>query len=58
MLACLFGEKAVELLMNGERNKIVGLQGNRVVAVDLEESSKRVKPLNLEMFKLARKLTV
>jgi len=58
MLACLFGEKAVELLINGERNKIVGLQGKEVATIDLKESSEKVKPLNLEILELAKRLTV
>lgn len=58
LLACLFGEKAVELLMNGERDKIVGLNGKELITVDLKEPSKKVKQLNLEILKLAEKLAV
>jgi 6-phosphofructokinase 1 len=37
LLASLFGEKAVELLISGQRNKVVGLQNGRVSMIDLEK---------------------
>jgi len=57
-LACLFGDKAVELILNGERNKIVGLVGDKITAVDLEESAKSTKPLDLRLLQLAKELAV
>jgi len=55
-LACLFGNKAVELILNGERNKIVGLVGCEITAVDLEKSAKSTKPLDLKLLQLAKEL--
>lgn len=57
-LACLYGDKAVESILNGERNKIVGLSGGKIVTVDLEESAKSTKPLDLKLLQLARELAV
>jgi len=57
-LACLFGDKAMELILNGERNKIVGLQGNKITTVDLEESANSTKPLDLRLLQLAKELAV
>ena len=57
-LACLFGDKAVELILNEERNKIVGLVGCEITAVDLEESAKSTKPLDLKLLELAKELAV
>jgi 6-phosphofructokinase 1 len=55
-LACLFGNKAVELLLNGEKNKIVGLTGCQIGAVDLAKSAKSVKPLDFGLLQLAKEL--
>lgn len=55
-LACLFGKKAVELILSGERNQIVAFDGCDVSGFDLEKSATTVKPLNMDLFKLAREL--
>lgn len=52
-LANLFASKAVELLLEGQGNKIVGLQKGRITSIDLQESCKTRKPLDLELYKLA-----
>jgi len=57
-LACMFGDKAVELILNGEKNKIVGLSGCEMTPVDLEESAKSTKPLDLRLLELAKELAV
>jgi len=57
-LACLFGDRAVDLILNGERNKIVGLLGDNITTVDLEESAKSTKPLDLNLLQLAKELAV
>lgn len=57
-LACMFGDKAVELILNGERNKIVGLIGHKITAIDLEESTKSTKPLDLRLLELAKELAI
>jgi len=57
-LACLFGDKAVEWILNGEGNKIVGLVGCEITGVDLEESAKSTKPLDLKLLELAKELAV
>jgi len=57
-LACLFGDKAVELILNDEKNKIVGLLGDKITTVNLEESAKSTKPLDLKLLQLAKELAV
>ena len=57
-LACLFGDKAVELILNGEKNKIVGLLGSRITTIDLKKSAESRKPLNLELLELAKELAI
>ncbi len=56
LLACLFGTKAVELLLEGLGSRIVGLQKGRIAAVSLEKSCKTEKALDLTLFQLARVL--
>lgn len=56
LLASLFGEKAVELLISGQRNKVVGLQNGRVSMIDLEKSCKTEKPLDMNLMLLANML--
>jgi 6-phosphofructokinase 1 len=57
-LACLFGDKAVDLILNGEKNKIVGLVGSKITTVDLKESAKSTKQLDLRLLQLAKELAV
>jgi 6-phosphofructokinase 1 len=56
LLASLFADEAVRLLLNGGGNRIVGLQGGKIVSVNLEESCGKEKPLDLSILKLARTL--
>jgi 6-phosphofructokinase 1 len=53
LLASLYGNKAVELLLNDQGNKIVGLQNGRISTISLEESCKNEKPLDLSLLALA-----
>jgi len=57
-LACLFGDKAVELILNEEKNKIVGLVGDKITAIDLEKSAKSIRPLDLKLLELAKELAI
>lgn len=57
-LACLFGEKAVDLILNEEKNKIVGWAGDKIAALDLKECAKSTKPLDLKLLELAKELAI
>jgi 6-phosphofructokinase 1 len=56
MLAGLFAEKAVDLLCQGQGNRVVGLQHGAITSVDLEESGNKRKPLDMRLMKLAEML--
>jgi len=56
LLASLFGNKAVVLLLKGQGNRIIGLQNGQVSTVSLEKSSKTKKPLDLNLLFLANVL--
>lgn len=57
-LASTFAEKAIELLLDGKGGRVVGIQKGEVTSISLEESCTNVKPLNIELLKLAEKLAV
>jgi 6-phosphofructokinase 1 len=57
LLASLFADKAIELLLKGQGSIIVGLQKGRISSIDLEKSCKTDKPLDLDLLKLASVLT-
>jgi 6-phosphofructokinase 1 len=53
LLASLFANKAVELLLKEQGNRIVGLQKGRITSIELEKSCKTEKPLDLNLLRLA-----
>ena len=56
-LASLFANRAVELLSEGQGNRVVGLQNGIITSIELEESCEKEKPLDLSLLKLARVLS-
>lgn len=56
LLANLFGNKAVELLLNKQENRMVALQKGKITSIDLETVCTKEKPLDLSLMKLAQTL--
>jgi 6-phosphofructokinase 1 len=56
LLANLFGNKAVELLMNKQGNRMVALQEGKVASIDIKEACSNEKQLDLTLMKLAQTL--
>lgn len=56
LLANLFGEQAVNLLENGQRNMMVGLEKGKVTSISLEKVTTNEKLLDLRLMKLAKTL--
>jgi 6-phosphofructokinase 1 len=56
LLANLFGNKAVELLMNKQGNSMVALQEGKTVSIKLEQVCSNEKPLDLSLMELAKTL--
>jgi 6-phosphofructokinase 1 len=52
-----FGSHAVELLLKGAKKKMVGIQEQRIVSVDLEYSWKERKDLDVNLYHLAEILS-
>jgi 6-phosphofructokinase 1 len=56
LLASLFANRAVELLLKEEGNRVVGLQHGRIECVELEKSCKTEKTLDPNLLRLAKLL--
>ncbi|MBP2651677.1 MAG: pfk [Firmicutes bacterium] len=58
VLGSQMGAKAVDLLLSGVGGKMVGIQNNQMVAVDLEEALNKTHQLSLPLYELARSLSI
>jgi 6-phosphofructokinase 1 len=58
LLANLFGNRAVELLLNKQGKRMVGLQKGRITSIELEQVCKTEKPLDLNLLRLAQTLAI
>ncbi|MCW4016774.1 MAG: 6-phosphofructokinase [Candidatus Bathyarchaeota archaeon] len=56
LLANLFGEKAVDLLLQKQGNMMVGLEEGKVTSIGLQEVTTNQKQLDLTLMKLAQTL--
>jgi 6-phosphofructokinase 1 len=57
LLGCQFGSKAVDLLLDDQGGRTVGLIHGELTDLSLEESCKSEKPLDLRLLKLANVLS-
>lgn len=58
ILASRLGAKAVELLLEGQSGKMVGLIGGKVMATDIEQALEQPKTIDLEVVQLANILSI
>jgi 6-phosphofructokinase 1 len=56
LLASLFADKAIEVLMKSEGNRVVGLQKGEISSIDLKKSCENEKKLDLGLLTLAYEL--
>ena len=54
ILATRFGVTAVELIKNENFGKMVALQGNRIIPIDLREAVSRSKTVDMELYEIAK----
>ena len=54
VLATRFGVAAVELIKNEDFGKMVALQGNKIVSVELEKAVSKSKTVDMELYNIAK----
>ncbi len=57
LLASLFAEKAVELIVGDQGNRAVGLQNGEVVSIELKEAAEKCKPIDFRLLDVADMLS-
>ncbi|NGQ94863.1 6-phosphofructokinase [Brevibacillus sp. SYP-B805] len=58
MLASRMGAAAVDLLLEGKKDRMVGIQNNRIVDIDFDEALAQKHQLDLSVYQLARTLSI
>lgn len=58
VIASQMGGRSVELLLEGKSNRIVCMQGSKIVDVDIEEGLQMKKTIPDELIQLAKKLSI
>ena len=58
LLAHLFGTQAVDLLMKGVKNKMVGIKNGKLISTDLKRVTNTRKKLDMKLFTLSQELAV
>lgn len=58
VLASRLGAKAVELLLEGQAGKMVGIENNKLVSHDIDEALARGHEIDQEMYKLSKELSI
>lgn len=58
VLASRLGAYAVEQLLQGEKGKMVGIQNNKPVAIDISEALSQKHRVDLDIYQLAKELSI
>lgn len=58
LLGSRMGSKAVELLLQGKNNRAVGVKGNSIFDMDIEEALSMKKEFNKEIYELTKMLSI
>lgn len=58
VLASRLGSKAVELLLDGQAGKMVGIQGNILVSHDIDEALAKKHLIDQDMYQLSKELSI
>jgi len=58
VLASRLGAKAVELLLEGESGKMVGIQSNNIVSHDIDDALAQKHTIDQSMYKLSKELSI
>jgi len=58
VLASRFGAEAVNLLINGDAGKLVGIKGNEIISLNIKEALKIPRKIDDDLFKLTQILAI
>jgi 6-phosphofructokinase 1 len=58
ILASRLGEASIEALLDGQRNIMLGIDNNKVVAVPFSKAIKNDKPVDPELMKVLKVLSI
>lgn len=58
ILASVFGSKAVELLLKGKSSCVVGIKGDKIISLDIDEALSMERKFNKHMYKLIEVLSI
>lgn len=58
VLASRMGAKAVELLLNSEKDKMVAIRNNKILGVNIDEAFSKIHQPDLELYELAKILSI
>ena len=58
ILASRLGEAAIEALMDGQRNILLGIDDDQVVAIPFSKAIKKDKPIDPELLKVLKILSI
>lgn len=58
ILASKLGAKSVELLIKGERGRVVGMKDNKIIDLDINEALSQKKMIDKELYELTRILSI
>lgn len=58
LLASRFGAKAVELLIEGKKGRAIGISGNKIIDMDINEALDLEKTVDEDLYELARVLSI
>lgn len=56
MLAAQFGTRAVELLLEGKSNRVIGIRENRIIDLDISDALAQKKVIRRDLYDMASKL--
>ncbi|OPZ96827.1 MAG: 6-phosphofructokinase [Bacteroidetes bacterium ADurb.Bin416] len=57
-MASRLGEAAIEALMDGQRNILLGIDDDQVVAIPFSKAIKKDKPIDPELLKVLKILSI
>lgn len=57
ILASRMGSKAVEVLIEGESSRVIGIRGNKIIDVDIDEALSMQKEFNEDLYDIAQTLS-